>query len=280
VGAEGDYTDFRLSPDGKRLAASFVDPKSSMPAVWMTDLTRGSVTRFTFDPSLEASPVWSPDGARVAFRSLRSGMLGFYEKSAAGGGQDKPMLVENTSPSIVLTDWSPDGSTILYSRQLAATGFDLWLLPANGQGKPVQYLNSPADETQGAFAPNGRFVAYTSNESGRLEVYVQTLPATDRKWQISTGGGYEPRWRHDGRELYYLSDDRKLMAVPVTTEPGFTAGAPKALFQTGVPAGVNPFRTNYVPAGDGQRFLVNTVRDDTGPEPITVVLHWTSGLKK
>jgi Tol biopolymer transport system component/predicted Ser/Thr protein kinase len=280
VGAEGDYTDFRLSPDGKRVAASLVDPQSSMPAVWMADLTRGSVTRFTFDPSLEASPVWSPDGARVAFRSLRSGMLGFYEKSAAGGGQDKPMLVENTSPSIVLTDWSPDGSTILYSRQLATTGFDLWLLPADGQGKPAQYLNSPADETQGAFAPNGRFVAYTSNESGRLEVYVQTLPASDRKWQISTGGGHEPRWRRDGRELYYLSEDRKLMAVPVTIDAGFTAGAPKALFQTGVPAGVNPFRTNYVPAGDGQRFLVNTVRDDTGPEPITVVLHWTAGLKK
>ena len=111
-------------------------------------------------------------------------------------------------------------------------------------------------------------------------MHVQTFPLSDRKWQISTNGGYEPRWRGDGRELYYLSEDRKLMAVAVSTTPAFEPGVPKALFQTRVPMGAHPFRSNYVPTRDGQRFLVNTQSGDGGPTPITVVLNWTAGLKK
>jgi hypothetical protein len=130
----------------------------------------------------------------------------------------------------------------------------------------------------GAFSPDGRLVAYTSNESGRFEVYVQTFPLSDQKWQVSTSGGYEPRWRRDGSEIYYLSEDRKLMAVPVSAGPSFHV--PKPLFQTRVPAGVNHLRTNYVPSNDGRRFLVNTQTGDPAPNPITVVLNWTAGLNK
>jgi WD40 repeat protein len=152
------------------------------------------------------------------------------------------------------------------------------MLPLTGDRRPVKFLATPADEMHGNFSPDGRFVAYTSNESGRYEVYVQTFPLSDKKWQVSTNGGYEPRWRSDGREIYYLSEDRKLMAVSVGPGPSF--GVPHTLFQTRVPAGVNSNRTHYVPSRDGRRFLVNTQIGDPSPNPITVVLNWTSGLKK
>src|SRR5205823_13532678 len=135
------------------------------------------------------------------------------------------------------TDWSPDGKHIIFSNPNTLRGFDLWLLPLESGGKPAAFLSSPADELHGNFSPDGRFVAYSSNESGRFEVYVRTFPLSDRKWQVSTQGGYEPRWRRDGREIYYLSEDRKLMAVSVGSGPSFDV--PKTLFQTRVPVGVN-----------------------------------------
>ena len=143
---------------------------------------------------------------------------------------------------------------------------------------PVKFLGSPSDEIQPSFSPDGRFVAYASNDSGTFQVYIQTFPLSDRKWPVSTNGGYEPQWRGDGREIYYLSVDRKLMAVPIGPGPSF--GVPKALFQTRVPVGVDPSRMHYVPTRDGQRFLVNTQTGDPAPNPITVVLNWTAGLKK
>jgi hypothetical protein len=130
----------------------------------------------------------------------------------------------------------------------------------------------------GNFSPDGHLVAYTSNESGKFQVYVQTLPKSDKKWPVSTTGGYEPRWRADGREIYYLSEDRKLMAVAVGAGPSF--GVPQALFQPRVPAGVTANRTHFVPSRDGQRFLVNIQSGDSAPTPITVVMNWTAGLKK
>ena len=158
-----------------------------------------------------------------------------------------------------------------------ASGNDLWLLPLEEAGKPAKFIASPADEMHGNFSPDGRLIAYTSNESGKFEVYVETVPRSDRKWPVSTNGGYEPRWRADGREIYYLSDDRKLMAVSVGVGPSF--GIPQLLFQTRVPEGVTANRTHYVPSRDGQRFLVN-VASETPTSPITVVLNWTAGLKK
>ena len=130
----------------------------------------------------------------------------------------------------------------------------------------------------GNFSPDGNLVAYTSNESGRFDVYAETLPRSDRRWPVSTSGGYEPRWRADGHEIYYLSEDRKLMAVSVG--PGPTFGVPKPLFQTRVPAGVAANHTHYVPSRDGQRFLVNTQTSDPSPSPITVVVNWTSAPGK
>jgi eukaryotic-like serine/threonine-protein kinase len=285
VGVEGDYPDFRLSPNGKALAVSLVDPKMWNPDVWLIDLTRGSLSRSTVGSALNAAPVWSPDGAKILFRTNRNGMTELYEKSAGGGGNEEPVLTNETqlaagieSPNLVSSDWSPDGRYIIASAPQQATGDDLWLVPLGGDRKPVKFLGPLSDQMHGNFSPDGRFVAYTSNESGRFQVYVQTFPLSDRKWQVSTDGGYEPRWRADGREIYYLSDDRKLMAVSVGAGPSFDV--PKLLFQTRVPEGVTSRRMHYVPSRDGRRFLVNTETGDALPNPITVVFNWQAELRK
>ncbi len=287
TGAEGYYTDFRLSPNEKSLAAALLDSKTGIIDVWMTDLARRSNSRITNGgTSLNAGPIWSPDSAQFVFRSNRGGALNqFFQRSAAGGGSEQLVLADETvraagmhSGNLVDTDWSPNGQTILFSVPGTASGSDLWLLSLTGDKKPVKYLASPSDEMHGNFSPDGHLVAYTSNESGKFQVYVQTLPLSDKKWQVSTNGGYEPRWRADGREIYYLSEDRKLMAVSAGAGPSFEV--PKVLFQTRVPSGVTPNRAHYVPSRDGERFLVNTQSGDAVPAPITVVMNWAAGLKK
>jgi Tol biopolymer transport system component len=285
AGPEGDFTDFRLSPDQKSLAASLVDAKTSSIDIWIDELKRNNMSRFSSGRLFTATPVWAPDGSRLVYRSFQTGLVAFYQKSAGGGGEEATVLSSEAqreaqirSPNAVPTDWSPDGARVLFSVPSPASGSDLWVLPVAGDRKPVKYLATPAEKLHGNFSPNGRYVAYTSNESGRFEVYVETYPRSDRKWTVSTNGGYEPRWRADGREIYYLSEDRKLMAVQVDAGPQFEVPVP--LFQTRVGAGVTPLRTHYVPSRDGKRFLVNTLSGDPSPTPITVVLNWTAGLKK
>jgi Tol biopolymer transport system component len=285
AGSLGDYTDFRLSPDQTRLAASLVEPKTGFPDIWITDLTRRSSAPFTFGPAINASPVWAPDAARIMFRTTRAGgLVEFYAKSAGGGGKEEPVLSQTVarasgvlSSTMYIWDWSPDGRHLLFSTTTSADS-DLWLLPLAGDPKPKNFLSAPGDQWHGNFSPDGRLVAYSSSESGRFEVHVQTFPLTDRQWTVSTTGGHEPRWRADGREMYYLSTDQKLMAVRVGPGPSF--GAPTELFQMRVAGGVSLFRTHYVPSRDGQRFLINTPTGDRAMVPITVVLNWTAALKK
>ena len=287
VGVEGDYTDFRLSPNGDTLAVTLVDPKAWKPDIWLIDLMRGGPSRFTltFGSTLNAASVWSPDGTRIVFRSNRNGQTELFAKSAGGGGKEEVVLTKETehaagigSPNLVCSDWSPDGRYIIGSAPQQSTGEDIWLIPLGGDKKPFKFLGPPSDQIHGNFSPDGRLVAYSSNESGRFQVYVQTFPLSDRKWPVSTDGGYEPRWRADGHEIYYLSEDRKLMAVSVGAGPSFAV--PKMLFQTRVSEGVTSRRTHYVPSRDGQRFLVNTQNLDASPNPITVVLNWQAELKK
>jgi len=286
AGPEGDYIDFRLSPDDRSLAASLVDPKAATVAIWMTDLARGSTSRFSSAGLPIASPVWSRDGTQLVYKSNPNGAGNqFVRRSAGGGGREELVLTfeaelaaQMRGANILPTDWSPDGEYILFVVSAPDSGNDLWILPLAGDKKPFKFLATPAEEMHGNFSPDDHFVAYTSSESGRFEVYVQTFPLSDRKWQVSTDGGYEPRWRADGHEIYYLSEDRKLMTVSVGAGPSFEV--PKLLFQTRVPAGVTANRTHYVPSRDGRRFLVNTQTGDPSPTPVTVVLNWTAGLKK
>src|SRR5262249_20423365 len=165
-----------------------------------TDLARGSTSRFASGGPVTASALWSPDGTRLTFRSNRNGLTEFHERSAAGGGNDRRVLSldayrsEMPSNNLVPTDWSPDGRYVIYSAPEIASATDLWLPPLEKDEKPAKLIASPADEMHGNFSPNGHLVAYTSNESGKFEIYVETVPRSDQKWPVSTNGGYEPRW--------------------------------------------------------------------------------------
>ena len=207
-----------------------------------------------------------PHGTRLAFRSNRTGVIELYERSANGGGVDRPLLppeAYRTVPyGLFPTGWSPNGDLIA-SAPRRGGGMDLWLLPLGDTAPPRLLIGSPAQELHGNFSPDGRLLAYTSNETGRFEVFVETDPRSNRKWPISSNGGYEPRWEANGREVYYLSETRQLMAVAVGPGPSF--GAPVALFQAHVPRGVTENRTHYVPSRDGRHFLVNVASDTPGP---------------
>ena len=274
---EGDYIDFRLSHDETRLAATRVNRRTGLPEIWLTDIARGSSAPFAAGSMLNSAPIWSPDDTRLVFRTNRNSLVEFYQKSAAGGGREEPVMsweVQRRAGLISTThyvsDWSVDGN-LLFSMSRSAQGHDLALFPIAGDAKPVMFIDSPADQMHGNFSPDGKLVAYTSNEAGRFDVIVETLPRSDFKLTISPSGGHEPRWRGDGREIYYLSGDRTLMAVPV--EAGPTFGRPRPLFKTDVPPGVSPFRTSYVPTRDGERFLVKTQGGDSTPRSLTVVLN-------
>jgi serine/threonine protein kinase len=284
VGPVADYTDFRFSPDESRLTTSLADPKTGFPDVWLLDLARGINAPCTFGPALNAGAVWSPDGSKIVFRTTRSGGLTeFYSKSSGCAGKEQPVLTlavaraAGLSPTSTLSDWSPDGRYLLFSTATGAD-YDLWVTPVTGESKPASFLSAPGDQWHGNFAPEGHLVAYSSSESGRFEIHVQTFPLSDWQSTISTDGGYEPRWRGDGREIYYLSPDQTLMAVTVGPGPSF--GRPNRLFQTPVPAGVNSQRTHYVPSRDGQRFLISAPVADQAPAmSITVVLNATAALR-
>ncbi|HXW04195.1 MAG TPA: protein kinase [Vicinamibacterales bacterium] len=282
--AEDDYTDFRLSPDEKRLAWTRVNRRTGQPEIWLTDIERGSSSPFAVGPQLNSAPVWSPDGTRLFFRTNRSGLVEIYQKSAAGGGNEEVVMSTEVlrragwiSTTHYPSDWSANGN-LLFSIGRTASGYDLALLPMASDPRPVLLIESPADQMHGNFSPDGKLVAYSSNEAGRFEVYVETVPRSDFKRAISTNGGSEPRWRGDGREIYYLAEDRTLMAVPV--EAGLTFGRPRQLVKTDVPPGVSPYRTSYVPTGDGRRFLIKTRGVDPAPMSITIVLNWTARLSE
>lgn len=276
VGEPGDYQDIVLSPDGKRVAASrHVDGNAD---IWVIDLERGLPTRFTFNAVVEDDPAWSSDGSSIIFTSNRDGGIRkFYRKLASGAGNEElisdAVRVVNTG-----IDWSPDGKNILYSSPGEGTGSDIWVAPLSGDAKPYPLLQSEFTENHGRFSPDGRFFAYVSNESGREEVYVQNFPPAGGKWQVSTGGGDQPHWRRDGKELYYITPDRKLMAVSVKLGETFENGAATPLFQTEVSSFTNANR--YDVMADGQRFLINSSVETSKEAPFTVILNWTSTLKK
>jgi len=272
AGPPGEYSNFRLSPDEKRIVMDRSRAQSTAD-IWVLDLLRGVASRLTFDPTIDNLAIWSPDGQRVLFPSNRKGSFDLYIKAASGAGQEE-LLIKLGTPTGWATDWSRDGRFVLYQIPGANTGQDLWIAPQFGDRKPFPYLQSQFNEQAGAFSPDGRWIAYVSDESGRNEIYVQAFPLSGEKHQISSGGGSEPYWRKDGTELFYLAADRNLMAAPVKLGTSIAPATPKSLF----PVTVGAVRHSYAVTGDGQRFLVSRLAGEM--PPITVVLNWEAGLKK
>jgi Tol biopolymer transport system component len=284
VGLPGPYGDFSLAPDERRVAVSRYEPgeKVMETAIWLIDILRGAPTKFTFEWGSD-TPVWSPDGARIVFASPRVGPPSLYQKFANGVGQDE--LLAKASVTNNPTDWSADGRTIVYEVLDPKTKNDIWLLSLSDERKSVPFLRTPFNETGGRISPDGRWMAYTSDESGKNEIYVTSYPEPRGKWQVSTNGGTQAEWRRDSRELFYLAPDRKLTAVPIKGGPSFEAGAPQGLFEmppytaAWLAGGGGALRV-YAVATDGQRFLIGVPVGEESSPPITVILNWTAGLKK
>ena len=273
------FRDPALSPDARHVVANRFDTPTGVWDLSVLDLVHGTAARLTFGEASDYCPLWSPDGTRVVFASERNGVFQLYQKRSDGSGPEEPLLANGRTKSP--TCWSSDGRYIVYEETDPKTRRDLWILPTSGDRKPFAYLRTGADEFQGELSPDGRRMAYVSDESGRWEIYVQPFPATGAKWQISTAGGTQPRWRRDGRELFYLSLDRKIMASDVAAGASFQPGSPKTLFQTNVTCCAGIGTDEFVPAPDGQRFLISTLKSDSeSAPPISILLGWREEPKK
>jgi serine/threonine protein kinase/Tol biopolymer transport system component len=277
----GAFRGAALSPDGGRAVVSRTNPQDGAKAdLWLLDLSRrGGATRFTFDAGLVEFPLWYRDGKRIMF-TVNNSVLS--QKLSSGEGDAKEVARSISAGLIRAADWSPDGQFLLYVvNQAAATLTDLWVLPADGR-KPLPFAQTRFIEQDGRFSPDGRWVAYMSDQSGAMEVYVRAFSpdfsggsaSTGGSVLVSRGGGAAPSWRGDGKELFYLAPDGKMMAVEVTAGPEFRGGTPAPLFQT--PSGTS---VGGVTA-DGKRFLLVTPVGPSAAAPFTVVLNWTAGLKK
>jgi eukaryotic-like serine/threonine-protein kinase len=259
----------RLSPDGRHLASSFDGQ------VWIYDLTRETLTRLTFQPGTALNPIWTPDGKRVVFQFSSGGPFNLFWQPADGSGPAERLT--NGKQRQAASSFSADGRLLAFTETTPATGSDIWVLRMS-EHQAIPFLRTPANEGDPQFSPDGRWLAYSSNESGRMEVYVLPYPGPGGKWQISADGGAEPMWNTNGRELFYRNGS-KVMAVDVTTQPTFTPGKPRMLFQ-GPYLTTNQALPYYAVAPDGQRFLmVKANEPGAAATQINVVLNWFEELK-
>jgi len=277
VGDQGEVRTPAISLQGDRLAFTVDDPRSGTSDIWVRDLARGTNSRLTFGPPDHVAPAWSPDGKWIAYRVSTNGPSSLAVKAADGTGEEKILLKGETVT--VPTDWSRDGRYVAYTQANKEGNLDLWALPVSGEGKPILVLQTPFNESNGMFSPDGRFMLYQSNESGRIEIYVRSFPGPGGKWQISTAGGADPHWSADGKEITYRTLDQKVTSVEVKTNgDAFEAGVPRTLFLGRFQPGT--VRNRYAPAPDGQKFLVVSPLGRDAMAPTTVVLNWWMALEK
>ena len=285
-GPPGQYRGVDVSPNGQRIAVHRHDGTGG--DIWLFESARrGTMSKFTFDAAQDNSmPIWSPDGTRIAFGSLRNGTGGVYEKAADGTGREE-RLIESDLPAIPMS-WSPDGRFLVYWINDPKTGPDQWMIPLTGDKKPIPLFHTAFAETHAQISPNGKWVAYQSNETGRSEIHVRSFPSGDGRWQISVDGGVFPRWRQDGAELFFMTPSSsvgKLMSSKVKQGgPTFEYGDPTELFDSGyVNFSHGSFYHTYAVSPDGQRFLIprpEGANQDSTPAPITVVVNWSAAVAR
>jgi len=262
--------DLAISPDNQKVAVT--DANAATATIWIYDLASKLKTRLTFAGGTHRTPVWSPDGKQIAFTSDQQANIAV--KPSAGGAEEKVLLSSTANSLPAITDWSRDGRYLMYA-QGSGLNLHLWVLPLSGDTKPIPYASGSADEEAGQFSPDGRWVAYQSGESGRPEVYVAPFPWTGAKWQISTSGAVLPRWRADGKELFYYGFGELISTQVDGSGSTLLVGGTKSLFRLTL----ETISRGYEPTHDGQRFLVIS-RGEGTPQPLTLVQNWIAELKK
>jgi Tol biopolymer transport system component len=274
IGPPERYAALRIAPDGKRAATSRVDSSGNRD-IWQMEFGRGVQTRISTNGEGFVA-IWSPDGQRLAYHSAYGHSL--FARPANGASQVQTLL--RSKYPVYINDWSPDGRYLMFTQASPETQNDLWLLPTTGEPNPTPFLNSPFNESQGQFSPDGKWVAYTSDESGQPEIYVQSMPVGTFKSQISSGGGSYPRWRGDGKELLYIASDGTLTATALrSTRQGLEFAPATPLFRVVEPLGT--FAYPYDVAPDGQRILaLSPIGTGNAAAPLTVLVNWEASLKR
>jgi Tol biopolymer transport system component len=268
----------KFSQDGKRLTFFTVDPQNRNGDLWVHELARGASSRVTYSPALDINPVWSPGGDSIVFQSNRGGVYDIYLKSANGEGADVLLVKSNRNKTP--TDWSRDGRYVTFtSGGDPKTKADLWLLPMFGDRKPVSFLQTEFVEAFGTFSPDGRWVVYVSDETGRSEIYARLTDGTGGKFQITTNGGRRPIWKADSRKLFFSSMDRKLQVATVTTTPtSFVVDSIRTLFDFESRSIVG--NTISDASSDGKQFVALVTESKQTSAPITLLVNWDEELKK
>jgi Tol biopolymer transport system component len=274
VGPPGSFGNLRLSPDGRRVAFDQAEPDGRHISVWIHELANDALTRFTFGSWYDQLPIWSPDGKQVTFTSNRKGNFRLHQKSADGSGSEQEIANLGVQEQLCW-DWSHDGKYLLVGK-----GTELWYMSLpDHQAKPFLQAKWIVQDAQ--FSPDGRWVVYSTNETGNWEVYVSPFPSADSKWQVSQAGGEQPRWRRDGKELFYLSPEGKMMAVAVKIGNNFEAGPPVTLFQTHMRQPISYQDMFFYDAtANGQRLLINTKVDEANAAPLSITLNWASEMER
>jgi Tol biopolymer transport system component len=274
----GSFQDLAISPDGSLVAISLDDPGPGRN-IWLHDLKRGLRTRFTFaNDAMDGLPRWSPDGKRIAYTSTEGGSLQLMVKETSGAGRAEPLL--RGDGDAWPTGWHPDGKSVLFTtltrEATDATSADIMMATVGDESSAKPFLATGFQENLGSFSPDGRWVAYTSNESGRTEVYVTSFPEPAGKWQISSAGGDQPKWSHDGRQIYYLAPGDQVISVAVDGRgSGFQVGRESELFAMDI--NTNNWGS-YDVSPDGSRFLIVVPLEQITISPATLVLNWESAL--